>query len=228
MFDPHVARNQCKLIWDSTAGPRHKLPVKKKVGFLNTSGGNVAAPVNQSRNLRRNSLVATRISFYEEKVDTETKEDGSPETREVQVKISFDDHATTTFEYEGEDSALETYLAEHPEERDNILKQDEAVNGDAERPAGGVLKDSTPVIPQEPETQMKSNTLIGTSGGELTSYKSKIQTQEFQFGMTPEPEVTSMPEPEPEDLPENVDFLPADESELDTFSAELEKTDMLF
>lgn len=96
MFDPHVARNQCKLIWDSTAGPRHKLPVKKKVGFLNTSGGNVAAPVNQNRNLRRNSLVATRISFYEEKVDTETKEDGSPETREVQVKKSAEVVQTCT------------------------------------------------------------------------------------------------------------------------------------
>ena len=40
-----------------------------------------------------------------------------------QVKISFDDHATTTFEYEGEESALQNYLREHPEETDEVDKE---------------------------------------------------------------------------------------------------------
>jgi len=39
------------------------------------------------------------------------------------VKISFDDHATTTFEYEGEESALQNYLREHPEETDEVDKE---------------------------------------------------------------------------------------------------------
>lgn len=46
--------------------------------------------------------------------------------------------------------------------------------------------------------------------------------------MTSEPEVTSMPELENQEESESIDLLPADESELDAFSAELEKSDMLF
>lgn len=45
-----------------------------------------------------------------------------------QVKISFDDHATTTFEYEGEESALQNYLIDHPEEKEEVLKQVGAFN----------------------------------------------------------------------------------------------------
>lgn len=41
----------------------------------------------------------------------------------LQLKISFDDHATTTFEYEGEESALQNYLMEHPDEKEEALKQ---------------------------------------------------------------------------------------------------------
>lgn len=82
----------------------------------------------------------------------------------MQVKISFDDHATTTFEYEGEDSALESYLAEHPEEREEALKQEDGVNGISDGPAVGTMNEA-PSIPLEPETHMKSNTVLGTSGG---------------------------------------------------------------
>lgn len=43
----------------------------------------------------------------------------------------------------------------------------------------------------------------------------------------PEPEITYSI-PEPEDNPEGIDLLPADDSELDAFSAEVDKADMLF
>ncbi|XP_053380622.1 uncharacterized protein LOC128546151 isoform X2 [Mercenaria mercenaria] len=142
------------------------------------------------------------------------------------VKISFDDHATTTFEYEGEEAALETYLEEHPDEKEEAESVN-IVNGVTETSDAHLMNDS-PAVPLEPETHMKSNTVLGTSGGGLTSYKSKIQTQDFQFGMSPEPEVTySMPELEQEE-PESIDLLPADDNELDAFSAEVDKADMLF
>ena len=66
--------------------------------------------------------------------------------------------------------------------------------------------------------------------GALTSYKSKMQTQEFQFGMNLEPEEPQYNYREPdEEVDENsMQLLPADENELDTFSAEVGKADMLF
>ncbi|XP_053380621.1 uncharacterized protein LOC128546151 isoform X1 [Mercenaria mercenaria] len=226
LLDPHTARNQCKLIWDSAAGPRNTLPVKKKVGFVSESSQTVASSFSQSRYPRRNSLVATRISFYEDRTETIPSEEIPDTESKVQVKISFDDHATTTFEYEGEEAALETYLEEHPDEKEEAESVN-IVNGVTETSDAHLMNDS-PAVPLEPETHMKSNTVLGTSGGGLTSYKSKIQTQDFQFGMSPEPEVTySMPELEQEE-PESIDLLPADDNELDAFSAEVDKADMLF
>jgi hypothetical protein len=77
----------------------------------------------------------------------------------LKVKISFDDHATTTFEYEGEEAALETYLQEHPDEKD-LAENESIVNGVSETI-------DEPVVPSEPETHMKSNTVLGTGGGML-------------------------------------------------------------
>ena len=78
----------------------------------------------------------------------------------LQVKISFDDHATTTFEYEGEESALENYLQEHPEEREEVQKQEEDV---ATHSTEELLHDS-PRAPDPDVSAMKSNTVIGSSG----------------------------------------------------------------
>lgn len=89
MFEPHMTRNQCKLIWDSaTHGPRHKLPGKKKVAFLRTQEPNGTGALSHNRQ-KRNSLVATRISFYEDRNEVETNEESSPESPGVQVNISF-------------------------------------------------------------------------------------------------------------------------------------------
>jgi hypothetical protein len=95
MFDPQSARNQCKLIWDSASGPRNKLPVKKKVGFTSDSSVTVKESLTQSRVPRRNSLVATRISFYEERPEPQTDDeviqmesDGN-HTSEVQVVFKY-------------------------------------------------------------------------------------------------------------------------------------------
>jgi len=41
----------------------------------------------------------------------------------LQVKIQFAEHATTTHEYENEESALQNYLMDHPEEKEEALKQ---------------------------------------------------------------------------------------------------------
>lgn len=78
----------------------------------------------------------------------------------LQVKISFDDHATTTFEYEGEEAALQTYLQEHPDEKEEA-DNDNIVNGVS------LTVDESSVVPPEPETHMKSNTVLGSSGGKL-------------------------------------------------------------
>ena len=65
--------------------------------------------------------------------------------------------------------------------------------------------------------------------GALTNYKSKMQI-DFQFGVPTESsdDVDYEPEPEPEVDPDSLQLLPADENELDMFSAEASKADMLF
>ena len=79
-----------------------------------------------------------------------------------QLKICFDDHATTTFEYDGEEAALENYLEEHPEEREEALRQEEEFNSLGENVNDDLSKDS----PRLAETEtLKSNTVIGQPTG---------------------------------------------------------------
>ena len=78
------------------------------------------------------------------------------------MKISFDDHATTTFEYDGEEAALENYLKEHPDEVEEALRQEEEVNSILDDMNDDPTKDSP--RPAEPDT-LKSNTVIGQPTG---------------------------------------------------------------
>lgn len=94
MFDPQSARNQCKLIWDSASGPRNKLPVKKKVGFVSDSSVTVNDTLTQCKYPRRNSLVASRICFYEERPESVSDEviptdTDHIQTNDLQVKSSL-------------------------------------------------------------------------------------------------------------------------------------------
>lgn len=71
--------------------------------------------------------------------------------------------------------------------------------------------------------------IVPCFAGALTNYKSKMQI-DFQFGVPTESsddDVSFEPEPEPVD-PDSLQLLPADENELETFSAEVNKADMLF
>lgn len=145
-----------------------------------------------------------------------------------QLKIAFDDHATTTFEYKGEEAALEEYLDRHPEEREEALLQEQESNSDsiAQEQNEEAVRES----PRLPDTDaLRSNTVIGQPTGALTNYKSKMQI-DFQFGVPTESsdDVDYEPEPEPEVDPDSLQLLPADENELDMFSAEASKADMLF
>ncbi|KAL4218711.1 hypothetical protein ACF0H5_021299 [Mactra antiquata] len=147
-------------------------------------------------------------------------------TKAKKAKIMFAENAPTTFEYEDEETALEKYLMEHPEERDEAMRQEDEINGVIVEPKEELLHDSPRAPPMEPDTTMKSNTIIGSSAGGFTSYKSKIQVEEFQFGKTPEPEPEYFA-PEPDQVTGDAfDLLPAEEN--DTFSAEVDKADMLF
>lgn len=150
-------------------------------------------------------------------------------TKKKKLKISFDDHATTTFEYAGEEAALEEYLKEHPQEREEALRQEEEINSDSvtlEQMNDDPTKDSPRLA--EPDA-LRSNTVIGQPTGAFTNYKSKMQI-DFQFGVPTESDddVIYEPEPEHEVDPDSMQLLPADENELDTFSAEVSKADMLF
>lgn len=145
----------------------------------------------------------------------------------TQLKISFDDHATTTFEYDREEAALEAYLDEHPEEREAALRQEEEVNSVVDEVNDDPTKDST--RHSESET-LKSNTVIGQPTGAFTNYKSKMQI-DFQFGVPTESshdDILFEPESEHEVDPDSLQILPAQENELDAFSAEVSKADMLF
>lgn len=144
------------------------------------------------------------------------------------LKIQFDDHATTTFEYAGEEEALEEYLKEHPNEREEALQQEHEMNSDgiATEMNDEPNKDSPRLSESD---SLRSNTVIGQPTGALTNYKSKMQI-DFQFGVPTESDddVVYEPEPEQEVDPDSLQLLPADDNELDTFSAEVSKADMLF
>lgn len=66
--------------------------------------------------------------------------------------------------------------------------------------------------------------------GEFTNYKSKYQTEEFQFGMSfsePEPEQKKDDTKEEEFDPENMDLRPADEDSTINYT-DSSISDMLF
>ena len=66
--------------------------------------------------------------------------------------------------------------------------------------------------------------------GAFTNYKSKMQI-DYQWGVPTESDdsVTYEPEQEQEEVdPDSLQLLPAAESDLDMFSAEVGKADMLF
>ncbi|XP_063424716.1 uncharacterized protein LOC134708254 isoform X1 [Mytilus trossulus] len=135
-------------------------------------------------------------------------------------------------EYQSEGAALHDYLAQNPHEEVEAKKQHEETT--VTMSLGGSLGDESsddvdePTTPREDGT-IKSNTpLGGLSAGELTNYRSKYQTEDFQFGMS-----FSEPEPEPkkeeveiEDY-ENKDFQPADEDSTINYT-DSSITDMLF
>ena len=80
-----------------------------------------------------------------------------------QLKISFDDHATTTFEYDREEAALEAYLEEHPEEREEALRQEEE---EVSSVVSDINDDPTKDSPRHSESEtLKSNTVIGQPTG---------------------------------------------------------------
>ncbi|XP_052788901.1 uncharacterized protein LOC128223665 [Mya arenaria] len=149
-------------------------------------------------------------------------------TKKVKGKISFSE-LPQTHEYEGEESALANYLIQHPEEKEDVLKQEEEVVNGVDGGQEDLLNDS-PRNPDQPDTSIKANTVISHNTGALTSYKSKMQTEDFQFGMRlAEPEPVVMDNRDEEVDPGSLQLLPASESEVDAFSRELGTvTDMLF
>lgn len=66
------------------------------------------------------------------------------------------------------------------------------------------------------------------SVGELSNYKSKMQQDEFQFGMSmQEPEIASTSVPDPQVNPDDLDILPAEDENSISFTG-TGISDMLF
>ncbi|XP_060070091.1 proteoglycan 4-like [Ylistrum balloti] len=153
-------------------------------------------------------------------------------TRKTKLKISFNDQATATHEYQSENAALHDYLVIHPKEEEEVKKEaeeekpvikledfeyaDESSDDVAETPRSGGPGDSS----------IRSNTPLsgaGTFGG----YKSKMSV-DFEFGMSmvEEPPVAS-PDPDPVEDSEETDILPI--ADDDTFNwTDNSSADLLF
>lgn len=130
-------------------------------------------------------------------------------------------------EYQSENAALKDYLEQNPHEVEEAKKEEEVLT------LGGFLQDESsddvdePTTPREEET-IKSNTPLSHTSGELTNYRSKYQTEDFQFGMSfnePEPE-TKKEEAESLDN-EDMDLCPADENSTINYT-DSSISDMLF
>ncbi|XP_033725481.1 titin-like [Pecten maximus] len=152
-------------------------------------------------------------------------------TRKVKLKISFNDQATATHEYQSENAALHDYLVIHPKEEEEVKKQ-------AEEEEKTVIKledfeyadESSDDVPETPrsggmaDSSIRSNTPL-SGGGSFGGYKSKMSV-DFEFGMSmgEEPPVAS-PDPDPVDNSEEMDVLPIAEDETfnwtDNSSADL-------
>ncbi|KAK3589813.1 hypothetical protein CHS0354_015818 [Potamilus streckersoni] len=151
-------------------------------------------------------------------------------TKQLKLKLQFNDTATSTYEYEAEELALERYLVDHPDEKAEVEKEKLEI----------LAMESSSSSTDEPDTDihhgkevvkavsLKTNTVL-TAGGSLSNYKSKMQV-DFKFG------IDHQEEPEPEEVEEepidlnSQQLLPAQESELEAFSAEAQgrASDMLF
>ncbi|XP_069121401.1 nucleolar protein dao-5-like [Argopecten irradians] len=153
-------------------------------------------------------------------------------TRKTKLKISFNDKATATHEYQSENAALHDYLVIHPTEEEEVKKQaeeeektvikledfeyaDETSDDAPETPRNGGMNDSSSI---------RSNTPL-SGGGSFGGYKSKMSV-DFEFGMSmaEEPPVAS-PDPDPVENSEERDLLPMAEDETfnwtDNSSADL-------
>lgn len=143
------------------------------------------------------------------------------------LRIQFDDKAVSTHEYQSETSALAQYLEENPHEKDVVEKE----QADIEQTSISLdlenSESSDDVVETPRDTvAMKSNTAIGA--GELSNYKSKIQLEEFQFGMSmAEPEPSLATTQETEVNPDDLDLLPAEDENSIHFTG-TETSDMLF
>lgn len=149
--------------------------------------------------------------------------------RKNKGKIQFHDDLKL-HEYQSEDAALKDYLEQYPHETEEAKKQEEAVVMNLAGSFGDESSDDVddPVTPRE-ESSIKSNTPLGHTG-EFTNYKSKYQTEEFQFGMSfsePEPEQKKDDTKEEEFDPENMDLRPADEDSTINYT-DSSISDMLF
>lgn len=149
--------------------------------------------------------------------------------RKEKARITFHTRLEETFEYPSEDSMLEDYLRQHPnevlvlEESSSSWSAPESSSDDADLPetprGGGSSLDNE---------LLKSNTSLAHTGS-LQSYRGKFQ-QEYELGS-----VLNMPEKEPEPVvtavepanPDSMQILPADEDDNQTWSVDT-SSDLLF
>ncbi|BFZ05713.1 hypothetical protein BsWGS_08752 [Bradybaena similaris] len=147
--------------------------------------------------------------------------------RTVKINIHFSNNITETFEYPSEGVALESYLEEHPHEREEVLILEgfSATNGESEESSDDVEIDVylTPA-PSDSDSLLKSNTGLAHSGS-LQSYRGRFQ-EEYEFGAIlveqPKTDVTSEPEVDPEKL-----MLRPSEEDTNTWSTS-DSSDLLF
>nr|KAG5710578.1 hypothetical protein BaRGS_013224 [Batillaria attramentaria] len=144
--------------------------------------------------------------------------------RRVKINIRFHDVLVKTFEYPSEETALEAYIQQHPNEV--LVLEDESGPAessddveilDTPRGGGGGLESEL----------LKSNTSLSHSGS-LQSYRGKYQ-QEYVLGsVLSEPERSPEPtvETEPVD-PDALQLRPADEEDINTWSTST-NSDLLF
>lgn len=79
-----------------------------------------------------------------------------------QLSISFNDSVIKVFEYTAEKSALEDYLVEHPEEKEEVLQQEAMEAGKKSMETS----DEPEISPSEPVTgSLKSTPLIANPIG---------------------------------------------------------------
>lgn len=145
--------------------------------------------------------------------------------RKVKINIRFHDQLIKTFEYPSEESALEKYMQDHPNEV--LVLEDESTAStessddptdllDTPREGGGGLEGEL----------LKSNTSLSHSGS-LQSYRGKFQ-QDYVLGTVVSEPVSS---PEPVQMeqvdPESLQLRPADEDDTNTWSTST-NSDLLF